>query len=107
MKRELMDRLRRLEFSMGPRRVPHGMDEAYEHMVRLGLGEDVPDSDTEAGMRFQRGIAWYYRKLMIDFDGGVREPKDDWERGIMERYRVRLAAGAIREFEFAEEDGIW
>jgi hypothetical protein len=106
MKETLKDRLRRLEFSIGPNRAPQGMDEAYEHMMQLGLGLS-PDSDAPAGLRFQRGIAWYYRKMMTDFDSGAREPKDDWERGILERYRVRLAAGEIREFDFAEEDGIW
>lgn len=107
MNKTLLDRLRTLEFSIGKKRVPRGMTEAYEQMVRLGLGEEEPEADTPTGLRFLRGIAWYYRRMMVDMDTGRLEPKDDWERSILVRYRERLAAGAISDFDFSDEDGIW
>jgi hypothetical protein len=107
MNKALLDRLRTLEYSFGKKRVPHGMDEVYESFVQLGLGEIVPGNDIPSMLRFERGIAWAYRQMMVEFDSGVREPKHDWERGILHRYRERLAAGEIRDFDFSEEDGIW
>jgi hypothetical protein len=107
MNKKLMDRLRTLEFRMRRKRVPQGMAQAYENMVRLGLGEEEPEADTPTGLGFLRGIAWLYRRMMIDLDSGKREPKDDWERSILVRYRERLVAGLIRDFEFSDEDGLW
>lgn len=96
MRRELMDRITRLEFKIGEGRVPADMVEMYDRWVKLGLGEAEPKTD-------ETGIAWFYRRTMEELHCAKRTPANEYEVDMLARYRSRLASGLIRPFEFPDE----
>lgn len=96
MRRELMDRITRLEFSIGNGRVPAGMTEMYDRWIKFGLGEAEPKTD-------ETGIAWLYRRMMEELHDGKRAPTNESEVDMLARYRSRLTAGLIRPFDFPDE----
>lgn len=103
MKRELIERITRLEFNTGDARVPDNLDAVYDRWVQLGLGEIEPRTDYRGFPWNETGVAWSYRRMMEDLHAGRKAVGCEFERDVLQRYRARLEAGLIQPFTFPDE----
>ncbi|MGV7245050.1 hypothetical protein [Caballeronia sp. M23-90] len=73
----------------------------YEKYLQLGLGELEPDSVSPSVLRWEQMIAWTYRRSMVAFDSGHRNPIGRFQQTMLGRYRRRIEKGLLRPLEYS------
>lgn len=104
MREALRSRITALERQGSVKARGMGMLAMYEHFYALGLGDAIPEDNPEGMIDWERGVAYQYRRILVELDAATAVPDDDIDQRALIRYREKLAAGNLLPFDFPDEE---